>query len=178
MAKAREIHGIHQDMPYAAVAARVVSTRADEVVEHAHGVLDVTDIERVHDMRVATRRLRAALEVFRPCFPRDEFKATLREVKEIADALGERRDRDVTIAALEDFGEVLAAPDRPGIDSLVAKLRGEQQEANEGLAGFVDQERLEAMRERVDVLVTAAEELGGGQPEASVNGGDPEVLSG
>ena len=40
-------------------------------------VLDVSDIERVHDMRVATRRLRAALEVFRPCFPRAEFKATL-----------------------------------------------------------------------------------------------------
>ena len=34
------------------------------------GVLDVGDIERVHDMRVATRRLRAALEIFGPCFPR------------------------------------------------------------------------------------------------------------
>ena len=173
MAKAREIIGIHQDMPYAVAAARIVSVRADEVVELAGGVLDVGDIERVHDMRVATRRLRAALEVFRPCFPRDELKATLREVKAIADALGERRDRDVTIATLEDFGEVLAAPDRPGIESLVAKLRSEQEEANQGLAGFVDQARLEGLRVRLDELVAAAEELGREADAPSSNGGDP-----
>lgn len=178
MAKAREIPGIHQGVPYATAAARVVAVRADEVVEQAGGVLDVSEIERLHDMRVATRRLRAALEVFRPCFPRDEFKATLREVKAIADALGERRDRDVTIAALEDFGEVLAAPDRPGIESLVAKLRTEQDEANEGLADFVDRARLEALRIRVDELVAAAEELGGGQEAPSSNGADPVERAG
>jgi CHAD domain-containing protein len=178
MAKAREISGIHQDVPYATAAARVVAVRADEVVQHAGGVLDVSEIERLHDMRVATRRLRAALEVFRPCFPRDEFKATLREVKAIADALGERRDRDVTIAALEDFGEALAAPDRPGIESLVAKLRTEQEEANEGLAGFVDRARLEVLRVRVDELVAAAEELGGGPGAPSSNGADPVERAG
>ena len=74
------------------------------------GVLDVDDIERVHDMRVATRRLRAALEIFGPCFPRQELKAALRQVKELADALGERRDRDVAIATLEDIRESMARP--------------------------------------------------------------------
>ena len=64
-------------------------------------VLDIGDIERVHDMRVATRRLRAALEVFEPCFPKKRLSAALSEVKALADALGERRDRDVTIAALD-----------------------------------------------------------------------------
>ena len=176
MAKAREISGIDPDIPYAIAAARVVEVRAGEVVEHASGVLDMGDIERVHDMRVATRRLRAALEVFRPCFPHDEFKGVVKEVKSIADALGERRDRDVTIATLEDFGEALAAPDRPGIESLVAKLRSEQQEANEELAGFVDEARLEALRERLDLLVAAAGEGVEGRPlPLSMNGGDPEV---
>jgi CHAD domain-containing protein len=178
MAKAREIPGIGPDLPYAIAAVRVVDVRAEEVVEHARGVLDMGDIERVHDMRVATRRLRAALEVFRPCFPRDEFKSVLSEVKAIADALGERRDRDVTIATLEDFGEALAAPDRPGIESLVAKLRTEQQEANEELAGFVDEARLEALRERLDRLVAAAEGSAGERPmPLSMNGGDPEADS-
>ena len=55
-------------------------------------------------MRVASRRLRAALEVFEPCFPRKELQAACDEVKALADALGERRDRDVTIAALRGFG--------------------------------------------------------------------------
>ena len=88
-----------------------------ELVDHASGVLDMADIERLHDMRVATRRLRAALEIFGPCFPQQELKAALREVKALADALGERRDRDVTIARLEAIRGSLAAPDRPGIDT-------------------------------------------------------------
>jgi CHAD domain-containing protein len=178
MAKAREIPGIDPDVPYAIAAARVVRVRAEEVVDHARGVLDVGDIERVHDMRVATRRLRAALEVFRPCFPKEEFREALREVKAIADALGERRDRDVTIAALEDFGAALAAPDRPGIDSLVAKLRSEQADANAELAAFVDEPRLELLRERLDSLVAAAEASGAPAVEApSLNGGDPEAAA-
>ena len=181
MAKAREIPGISGDLPYAIAAARVVEIRADELVEHSRDVLDVDAIERVHDMRVATRRLRAALEVFKPCFPKAEHKAALREVKAIADALGERRDRDVTVAALEDFGESLAAPDRPGIDSLVASIKAEQERANQALAGFVDASRLEALRELIDGLVAAAEHLGEDPGEAiaavppSANGTAPEA---
>lgn len=148
-------------MPYAAAAARVVAVRAQELIEHSQGVLDISEIERVHAMRVATRRLRAALEVFRPCFPRDEHRAALREVKAIADALGERRDRDVTIASLEDFAATLAAPDRPGIESLAHELRNEQGRANESLATFVEPARLEALDARLESLVAAAEELGG-----------------
>src|SRR5688500_17154988 len=99
MARARAVPGLAADDDYAAAAAKIVGTRAREVADHAHGVLDVADIEPVHDMRVATRRLRAALEIFEPCFPPKEFGAALAQVKAIADALGERRDCDVTISA-------------------------------------------------------------------------------
>src|SRR6186997_1316943 len=118
MAKARPIEGLTSDDAYAAAGAKIVAVRAREVADHSQNVLDVTDIERVHDMRVATRRLRAALEIFEPCFPAERLDESLREVKAIADALGERRDADVTIAALEEFAAGLAAPDRPGVASL------------------------------------------------------------
>src|SRR5574339_239569 len=114
MAKARPVEGLDAELPYAAAAAKIVAVRAREVADHSRDVLDVTDIERVHDMRVASRRLRAALEIFEPCFPREPYDEALREVKAIADALGERRDADVAIAALERFAAGLAAPDRPG----------------------------------------------------------------
>ena len=69
MAKAKPIPDLSADDSYAEAAAKIVSVRAAELTEHAPGVLDTGDIERVHDMRVATRRLRAALEIFEPCFP-------------------------------------------------------------------------------------------------------------
>jgi CHAD domain-containing protein len=160
MAKAAPIPELAAEDAYAAAAAKIVSVRAREVADHAHDVLDVNDIERVHDMRVATRRLRAALEIFEPCFPPKEFGAALARVKQIADALGERRDRDVAIATLEEFVAGIAAPDRPGIQTLIEKLEYEQAEANDALAPLVDARRLAALSELLSELVATVEEQG------------------
>jgi CHAD domain-containing protein len=156
VAKARAIPGLSETDAYGAVAARVVAIRASELADHAGGVLDTRDIERLHDMRVATRRLRAALEVFEPCFPRKRFKSVLREVKDLADALGERRDRDVTIAALDGFRAEIGRADRPGVESLIAEVREEQGEANRALAAYISDDGVAGLAERLDELVAAA----------------------
>ncbi len=156
MAKAKPIPDLSADVSYAEAAARVVSVRGAELADQAQGVLDTGDIERVHDMRVATRRLRAALEIFEPCFPAGSYAQALAEVKRLADALGERRDRDVAIAALHGFNDQMAAPDRRGVTSLIEQFRSEQQEANEGLAPLVSEESLKSLRDNMDELVGAA----------------------
>ncbi len=159
MAKAREIPGLSAEDSYAAAAAKIVEVRAGELADHAGGVLDMRDIERVHDMRVATRRLRAALEVFGPCFPRKRLRRELREVKALADALGERRDRDVAIATLEELSEKLAPSDRDGIESLIGRIRDEQREANEALEPYVHAERLEGLQRRLAELAAQAGDM-------------------
>src|SRR3954467_2606939 len=126
MAKARDIEGLHADMPFAAAAAATVAVRAEELFEHAEGGLDMSDIERVHDMRVATRRLRAVLEIYAPCFPKDEFKTLLGEVKALADALGARRDPDVLLDRLAELETVLPKTDAPGIEAFAAPVHEEQ----------------------------------------------------
>lgn len=132
--------------------------RTKEVFEHSHGVLDVEQIENVHDMRVATRRLRSALEVFEPCFPRKRFRRALREVKDLADALGERRDRDVQIEQLARLSGAVVGPDRESMDDLIESLRTEQLLANGRLAGAVEDERLRKLRRRLNRLAKAASE--------------------
>lgn len=160
MAKQRPIEGLTPEQPFALAGAEVVETRIAEVIAHSEGVLDTSAIEGVHDMRVATRRLRAALEVFAPCFDKRRHKEVLKEVKAIADALGERRDRDVAIDSLEAFTESMPRPDRPGISSLIEVLRGEQLEANKGLAAFVEPKRLERLRTSVLELTAGARAVG------------------
>jgi CHAD domain-containing protein len=162
MAKARPIPGLSADDPYSSAAARIVEVRVAELVELAQDVLDVGDIERVHDMRVATRRLRAVLEIFEPCFPRAELKSALRQIKALADALGERRDRDVAIAALVDIKTAMTAPDRPGIESLIARLREEQAVANDALARFVDRDHLGPLCAQLTELAATARPHAGG----------------
>jgi CHAD domain-containing protein len=170
VAKAREISGLSEEISYAGAAAKVVEVRAQELSDHAAGVLDVSDIERVHDMRVATRRLRAALEVFEPCFPRKRLRADLADVKKLADALGERRDRDVAIANLHQLAMKMPAPDRAGIDSLTDRLRDEQRRANEELAAFISLERLLSLHERLNELVAEARRVA---PDAAGEDGTP-----
>ena len=133
MARARAIPGLSPDIPMSEAAARTVQTRASEVFAYAAGVLDTSDIERVHDMRVATRRLRAALEVFRDCFPEEEFDAALRDVKYLADALGARRDPDVALDAVEEIAKELPESARAGIDAFEEELRADQADGNETL---------------------------------------------
>ena len=123
--------------------------------ENAQGVLDTGDIERVHDMRVATRRLRAALEIFEPCFPAEAYAEALAEVKRLADALGERRDRDVAIAALHVFNDQMPSPDRRGVASLIERLQTEQDDANRDLAPLVEEPKLAELGGSMDALVTA-----------------------
>jgi CHAD domain-containing protein len=156
MAKAREIEGLSAEDSYGEAAARIIATRSEELTEQARGVLDTGDIERVHDMRVATRRLRAALEIFEPCFPPKPYRQSLREVKRLADALGERRDRDVAIAALSGFNDQMHVPDRMGVATLVDRLRDEQAQANLDLAPLVEQSNLNALDESLTELVGAA----------------------
>jgi CHAD domain-containing protein len=148
MAKAAEID-VTADEPYAHAAARVVRVRTQELFEYDEGVLDTVDIERVHDMRVATRRLRAVLEVFAPCFPKGPYKAALRDVKSLADALGERRDPDVHLEAMRA---------RRGIEPLVARLRERQAAGNQVLAAALEAAEASDLRGRLLALADAAEE--------------------
>lgn len=149
MAKAREIPGLAEADSFAAAASAAVEVRAAEVFEHRDGVLDTAAIERVHDMRVATRRLRAVMEIFADCFARGSHRALLKEVKALADALGERRDRDVAIAALERTVDAVTAAERPGLRHLEDQLRAEQRQANEALARALDEVDRSGLRERL-----------------------------
>jgi CHAD domain-containing protein len=148
--------GFDCEEPFGDAAALVLEVRAGEVVEHSRGVLDLSDIERLHDMRVATRRLRAAMEVFESCFPRKPHRKALKRVKALADALGERRDRDVAIAFLEGLVTDTPERDRAALAELIASLREEQREANEALGPYLAPKRLRKLRRRLRKLAKAA----------------------
>jgi CHAD domain-containing protein len=162
MAKARAIPELRPDGPFATAAAEVVAIRADELREHSHDVLDLDKIERVHDLRVASRRLRAVLEVFRPCFPKRKYKAAVAELKALADALGERRDRDVQLEALTAFAVALDQADRAGVEGVIEEIAAVRPQANAALAPSVSEERMTALGNRLDELVAAARAKGGG----------------
>jgi CHAD domain-containing protein len=154
MAKAAEV-GLDPGEPFADAGARAVRVRAQELFELAAGVLDTSEIERVHDMRVATRRLRAVMEIFAPAWAGDSgavFKSALRDVKDLADALGERRDPDVQIDAMEAQAAKMPAAQRAGVKALTERLRERQAAANDRLASALDHAERTELRARLLAL--------------------------
>lgn len=111
-------------------AAKVTTERLEMMLTHVEGVRQNEEIEPVHQMRVWSRRSRAALETFACCFAGKAFKALEREVKAVTGALGEARDLDVMIETLTKRADALPPEQRPGVEAFIAGLR-QRREANQ-----------------------------------------------
>lgn len=144
------------DRTYCALCAAAILERSEAVRAQLAGVFSKNagkDIECVHHMRVASRRLRAALKLFRPCLSR-QADAWNRQVRRITRALGRARDLDVQIAFVRAYQRRHPQHDwRPGLDRLLLRLRrwrgGVQQKVHEALAAVEEAGTLEDMRRRM-----------------------------
>lgn len=79
------------------------------------GVRAADDIEYIHRMRVASRRIRAALPLFKDCFSGKEYRFWNKEVRAITRALGAARDADVQIAFLRSVVGTIGERERPSM---------------------------------------------------------------
>ena len=77
----------------------------DSFEKEIGGVREGKDIEYIHRMRVASRRLRAALPLFSSCFAPGDYQAWMQELKKITRALGEARDTDVQLDFLRSYAK-------------------------------------------------------------------------
>jgi CHAD domain-containing protein len=94
--KKRRANG-NSALPLSEYARSIMRTHFDSLLEHESGTRLGEDIEELHDMRVATRRLRAAFEVFEPAFRPRDIRPLLRDLRTARRALGPVRDLDVFI---------------------------------------------------------------------------------
>jgi hypothetical protein len=101
--------------------------------------LEDSNIEGVHDVRVASRRLRAAMDVAEPAFPGKWYKSLHRTAKKITGALGEVRDRDVLLEAMRADRSTAPPVEHPGIDRLIDRVERERTEARVEMEHFLRQ---------------------------------------
>jgi putative phosphoesterase len=91
---------------YTRYAAEVLLPLLAELNGELIGVKTATsqdDIEYVHQSRVASRRIRAALPFFSGCFEQKTVQSWIHSVRDVTRSLGEARDLDVQIAFLIQF---------------------------------------------------------------------------
>src|SRR5215218_1318565 len=96
------------------------------------------DPEGVHDVRVASRRLRAAMDVAADSFPEPWYRGLHRSAKNITSELGEVRDRDVLLDFLSAERKKAPAQERVGIDRLIARVDAERATARDHMLTFLN----------------------------------------
>jgi triphosphatase len=122
------------------VAFAILRRHFAEMLAHEPGVRLGEDPEKLHDMRVATRRLRAALKLYADALPKRAERYE-RDLRWVARALGEVRDLDVHLERLHEEasrnGEVL--------EEVVALLRERRGEARRRMLEALDSNRYERL---------------------------------
>ena len=123
--KARKVKALDCEAPLGDNAQRIVAVRLDELCAFVPRALDPGEVEALHDMRIAAKRLRYVLEVTEPCFGPYAAEARKR-TKELQDLLGEIHDCDVLVPKILAIrGELpVEHADRPGLKALVEERAG------------------------------------------------------
>lgn len=94
MVKARRVKGLNCNEPVLENAQRIIATRLEEMLSFAPYVDDPANIVEIHNLRIAAKRLRYTLELFRFAFP-SKINGLIDEVKTIQEHIGNMHDADV-----------------------------------------------------------------------------------
>ena len=142
-----------------AVAARkVIGQQAVKMRANLAGTIEGEDPEYLHDLRVATRRLRSALRLFAGALGPRRADALRRDLGWVAQRLGTVRDLDVFILNLREQAQRLGEADAIAA-LLTAELVRRRQPARVALDGSLDLPALsgtDASSGRIGVLATSS----------------------
>jgi CHAD domain-containing protein len=116
---------------------KVLLDETVRMLKHEGGSRTGADIEDVHDMRVATRRMRSAFRLLEPYFKPKAIAPLDRGLRKLARLLGTVRDLDVQIDDLEKAAA--AMPDHAeGLNRVIAVLDARRVDARAELVRYLD----------------------------------------
>ncbi|MBK8026624.1 MAG: CHAD domain-containing protein [Chloroflexi bacterium] len=117
---------------------KVLLAELINMLEHEDGSRTGEDIEDVHDMRVAIRRMRSALRLLEPYFKAKAITPYVQKMQKIARSLGTVRDLDVQIEDLEKYAADLPEETRLALDKGVVYLKQKRDKARDRLIDAFD----------------------------------------
>jgi CHAD domain-containing protein len=134
--KARRVKGLTGDMRLDAAMERTIAVRLDELCAFMPAAADPAQVQRLHDMRIAAKRLRYVLELTDFCFGPYARKAAKR-ARQLQELIGEIHDCDVALPRVAEL-RATVAPDDPAVAGLDAVARRLRARRDERFAAFLD----------------------------------------
>jgi CHAD domain-containing protein len=159
--------GIKADDPMAEAGRKILCFHFAHMLSHEKGTRLGEDIEELHDMRVATRRMRAAFEVFEPFYKPKAVKPHLKGLRATGRALGRVRDLDVFMEKAERYLETLPKGERPGLEPLLDAWQQERALARDEMLAHLDSKSYQQFKQDFNDFVSTPG--AGARPISGVN---------
>jgi CHAD domain-containing protein len=151
---ARTKPGIKPEDELAEAGRKVMGYHFAQMILHEAGTRQGDDIEELHDMRVATRRMRAAFEVFGDAFDRKAIKVHLKGLRATGRALGRVRDLDVFMEKAQQYLDSVPQEQRSGLDPLLSLWEKERREDRAEMLDYLDSQDYENFKRKFLKFVT------------------------
>jgi len=167
MAHDHRIEGIDCEGAAAVGIHKALNERFEEMCQLRSDAIEWKDPEGVHSMRVASRRLRSALSDFMPHVNKRSLSSILKQIRSIADALGEVRDQDVAILALEKLESETPPEFFATLQKLIDARKEIRRRSRQELKRILVKDRMKELSDDFDKALTAATKLKGGMLASS-----------
>ncbi|MCB0166331.1 MAG: CHAD domain-containing protein [Anaerolineae bacterium] len=130
--------GLEPTDSMAEAGRKVLAFHFEYMLNHEPGTRLGEDIEELHDMRVATRRMRAAFQVFGDSYTKKSALPLLKGLKKTGRALGPVRDLDVFIEKLHHYQATIAESEQAKLKPLLDMLQTQRDKARQTMMDHLD----------------------------------------
>jgi CHAD domain-containing protein len=144
--------------------ARYMLTQVKALQNEIQGALVGDDIEHVHQMRVASRRMRNVLNLFNDCLSDKKSTAWGDEIRKITKSLGKARDLDIQIELIDRcYAASLEDRYKPGYNRLLLRLKQQraktQEKVNRTLVNLQGGGILDRMQAHLSAVTAGSENV-------------------
>jgi len=151
--------GVNPDDTLAQAGRKVWLYHFALMLRHEEGTLLGENIEELHDMRVATRRMRTAFDIFGPAFDPRIMKRYLKGLRTTGRVLGEVRDMDVLLENAMSYQGKMKEIKRPGLEPLLSEWKQTIDKKRSKLTKHLQSEAYHNFRYNFNLFLQAPENI-------------------
>lgn len=145
--------GIEPTDSLAEAGRKVMRHHFAEMLFHESGTLSGENIEALHDMRVATRRLRAAFEVFAQAFEPGALAPHLKGLRATGRSLGAVRDLDVFMENAQHYLATLPEEQRSDLNPLLVAWEGQRDNARTQMLAHLQGQDYHTFKRKFNIFI-------------------------
>jgi CHAD domain-containing protein len=166
-----QLPGLAPDDTMAEAARKTLDFHFRQMLAHERGTRLGKDIEELHDMRVATRRMRAALQVFGDYLDMERLKPFLKGLRRTGRILGAVRDLDVFWEKTRVYLDQLPPDRQDDLAPLQAVWRAQRDTSREKMLAYLNDERYSCFTREFSEFLQSP---GAAEPSPFGDDGDPQ----